>query len=110
MKKLLLFLMLPVLFVGCSPSISYPSPTNPDNWRIVFLEDVWYEPLSIYRDIYANQRIVKIIDNDTIWEEEYVEFKGLGTRMCSDLDCARNDQKTLIASYIKESLPPKVIE
>ena len=110
MKKLILLLFLPILIVACSPSISYPSPANPENWRIVYLEDVWYEPLSIYRNIYANQRAVKTIDNDTIWEEEYVELKGLGTRMCGMLDCAREDQKILIAGYIKANLPPKVIE
>jgi hypothetical protein len=91
------------------PLISYPDPTSSDSWRIVFLEDVYYKPLKIYRDIYANQRAVKAIDNDTIWEEEYVELR-IGTRMCSELDCAREDQKILIAGYIKASQPVKVIE
>ena len=116
MKKLIILLLFIPLVFSCEPKVTepkvtYPDPTNSDNWRIVYLEDVWYQPLKIQRDIYAKHFAVKVVGKDTTWAERYLELGyNIGKRMCSELQCARDDQKLLILSYIEANKEPKVIE
>lgn len=118
-----------MLIVGCSttpkennttqteiiqePLISYPDPTSSDSWRIIFLEDEYDENLKLFRDMYLNQRAVRVIDKDTVWEKEFnrLYYDGRFMKiMPSTLEQAREQQKKLILSYVKASKPVKVIE